>query len=280
MPAQPRRPLPEPIPVQGRRPPLWLVAVLLVLFEVPTVVYLARGLPKQSIRDALTRGFAWMELVAALVIAAVVLVGRYRQAVGWVPRHGVRRAVQGIALALVATSLVLLLSSAVELGWSAGKTGVLVANVLLIGVVEETLFRGLLWSSLPRQWTATRILLVTSVLFGAWHILNGFTTGDWRGSALQAGIAALLGLGLGAIRLRTGWLGLGIVTHAAIDAGVTAASLAAGHLVRDHATPALLVLSLLVFEILYVTLAVTGIVVLIRTAMAERRARRLVVAAV
>ena len=260
--------------MEGRRPPLWLVAVLLLLFEVPTVIFLARGLPKQSIRDALTRGFAWMELVAALVIAGVVLVGRYRQAVGWVPRRGVRRAVQGIAVALVATSAVLVLSTAVELGWSAGKAGVLVANVLLVGIVEETLFRGLLWSSLPQRWTATRVLLMTSVLFGAWHILNGFTTGDWRGSTLQAGIAAVLGLGLGAIRLRTGWLGLGIVTHASIDAGVTAAGLAATHLVKDHATPAALILSLLVFEALYVTLGVTGVVVLIRTAMGERRARR------
>ena len=241
---------------------------------MPTVVFLARGLPKQSLRDSLTRGFAWLELVAALVIAGVVLVGRYQQSVGWTPRRGVRRAVQGIAVALVATSAVLVLCSAVELGWTAGQAGILVANVMLVGIVEETLFRGLLWSSLPERWSATRVLLVTSVLFGAWHILNGFTTGDWRGSTLQAGIAALLGLGLGAIRLRTGWLGLGIVTHAAIDAGVTAGSLVAVHLVKDHATPALLILSLLVFEALYVTLGVTGIVVLIRTAVAERRMRR------
>jgi uncharacterized protein len=275
LPAPARRPPPLPIPVEGRRPPFALVVVLLVLFAVPSIVYAVRGLPHQSAQQMLTGGFLWLELLGVLVVGAVVLVGRYRKSVGWIPRQGVRRAVQGIAVALIVTSVVLVTTSAAQVGWGPTQVGVLVANVLFIGVLEETLYRGLLWASLPARWSAARLLLVTSVVFGAVHVMNGLVTGSWTGSILQAGIAALLGLGLGALRMRTGWLGLGILTHAAIDGGVGAAGLVAPRLADLHPTPALLVLSLLVFEALYVTLAVTGVVVLIRTAITERRARRL-----
>jgi membrane protease YdiL (CAAX protease family) len=273
-----RRPLPAATPIEGRRPPLWLVVVLLVAFEVPGLLHALRHLPDVTLVDALTDGVLVLELVALAVLSGVVLVGRYPRSVGWVPRTGVRRPVQLIAVAMVVTSIALVGSAAVELGWSAAQIGVVVVNVLAIAAFEETMFRGMLWAALPAAWGAARVLLVTSVLFGAWHMLNGLVTGSWGGAAVQAVFAAFLGLGLGAIRLRSGWLGLGVLTHAAIDAGVTAAGLAGPEFVSDRSAPPVLGLALLVFEALYVTIAVTGVVVLIRAWLAERRGRRSVTA--
>jgi uncharacterized protein len=272
MPPRGRPELPAP-PVEGRRPPLWLVVVLLGVFEIPSVLHVLRGLPNVDITADLFTSLMRSELVAVAVLGLVVLVGRYPRSVGWVPRASRARAVPGIALAMVLTAATLIAFASVHLSWSAGDTTVLVVNVLAIGVVEETLFRGLLWSSLPERWSASRVLLVTSVLFGSWHILNGLVTGNWRAAFVQAAIASVVGLGIGAVRLRTGWLGLSVVLHAAIDGGLAAAGLVIAHDGVTHVSPAM-ILPLLVYEVLYVTVGITGIVVLIRTFRAERRGRQ------
>ncbi len=269
-----RRPLPPATPVRGRRPPLWLVLLLLAVLEIPAIISALRHLPHLDTRGVLVSGIVVLEAIALAVVTVVVLVGRYARAVGWIPQPGVRRSVRSIGIALVVASLALLATSASELGWPASTVTVLAVNVLMVGIFEETLFRGMLWAALPARWSAARVLLVTSVLFGSWHIFNGLVTGNWGGALLQAVFASFLGLGLGALRLRSGWLGLGVLVHASLDAAVTAGQLVA---TRPHAEQTLqptTIVSLLAFEALYVTLGITGVVVLVRTFLAERRVRR------
>lgn len=76
-------------------------------------------------------------------------------------------------------------------------------NTLLVGVSEELMFRGIVfWAALPRfsLWPA---IWLTSLLFGGVHTLNALMTGDYIAGVGQALQAALFGVWITAIRLRT-----------------------------------------------------------------------------
>lgn len=83
---------------------------------------------------------------------------------------------------------------------------------LINGVVEEVIFRGILWDGLraliPVTWV---FLLVQGLFFGTahfWGVPNGI---------LGAVLATIYGIMLGVIRLRSGGLAMVIVTHACAD---------------------------------------------------------------
>ena len=273
------RQYPPLLPVEGRRPPLWLFVVLLALpLGLSIRASLIHG-PVGDVTPTLARSLSWWELGFASGVLVIVVVGRWGRAVGWTPRRGVTRAVPLIALALVVASALTITVSGSYLGWGGATYAVLLVNCLAVGVFEETMFRGLLWASLPQGWSASRVLLVTSLVFGAVHVTNGFTTGLWGVAVLQACVVSVMGLGLGALRLRTGWLGVGVVTHMFIDAGITAYGMALTHArVLDpsqHRYPVLVLLCALALLSLYATLGVAGIVVLVRTFRSERQDRRL-----
>jgi membrane protease YdiL (CAAX protease family) len=90
--------------------------------------------------------------------------------------------------------------------------------VICVGapVVEELFFRGLVQTRLIGRWGAVRGIIVTSVLFGAAHLIN------WQGPitfAYALGIAAA-GLVLGAVRYQTGRIGTSMATHMFFNAQV------------------------------------------------------------
>lgn len=77
-------------------------------------------------------------------------------------------------------------------------------------IVEELFFRGLVQTRLVGRWGAVPGITVTSVLFGAAHLLG------WQGPAslLAAAAIAAGGAVLGYLRHRTGRLGTSTVAHA------------------------------------------------------------------
>ncbi len=85
---------------------------------------------------------------------------------------------------------------------------------VLNAVLEELLFRGVLWDVVAAEWNPWVALGVTSVIFGVGH-LQGYPPG-----ALGAGIAGLYGVVLGGLRWRTGGLGLAILCHIGADATI------------------------------------------------------------
>ncbi|PCJ52670.1 MAG: hypothetical protein COA70_11795 [Planctomycetota bacterium] len=108
------------------------------------------------------------------------------------------------------------LSMAAALGW------ILVSIFVAIG--EEGLFRGLLWRALEKRGMLTTSLL-TSVLFGAAHLLGLFTSIPWEIVASQAVFATGGAMMFAAVRLVSGSLLGPICLHALFD---SAAILAAG----------------------------------------------------
>jgi uncharacterized protein len=91
-----------------------------------------------------------------------------------------------------------------------------VSIVLLTAIPEEFAFRGVLLGSALRLWGPWRASLVTSALFGLWHIAPTFGTmadnHEFRGAATSAGGQALLVLGAVAVTFLAGlalcWLRL------------------------------------------------------------------------
>ena len=91
-----------------------------------------------------------------------------------------------------------------------------VSIVLLTAIPEEFAFRGVLLGSAARLWGPRRASLVTSALFGLWHIAPTFGTmadnHEFRGAAASAGGQALLVLGAVAVTFLAGlafsWLRL------------------------------------------------------------------------
>ena len=270
---------PTILPVRGRRPPLWLFVVVMVVFIAPSVYVWWRYGPVGDVRIVPIHHLAWIEIGFATAVVAITVVFGWSRSVGLVPRARSAVAVPVIAVVLIATSVLLIATAGASLSWTPANYLILVVNFLAVGVFEEVTFRGLLWASLPRHWSVSRVLLVTSVCFGAVHLTNGFTTGEWGIACVQACVVSVAGLGLGALRLRTSWLALGVVTHAFIDAGLSAVTALQPALkaVDSHHAPLSLVLASLLFLALlglYATIAVCGVVVLVRTFRAERQQRR------
>jgi membrane protease YdiL (CAAX protease family) len=103
--------------------------------------------------------------------------------------------------------------------------GVILAGIcfsLFNPVLEELIFRGVLYDAVSAEWGVALAIGVTSGLFGLVH-LHGYPPGP-----IGAALAGFFGLGLGLLRWWTGGLGLAIACHIVADAlifcGVFAAS--------------------------------------------------------
>jgi len=117
--------------------------------------------------------------------------------------------------------------SAGRLGYELG-----VSIVLLTAIPEEFAFRGVLLGSALKLWGPWRASLVTSVLFGLWHIAPTLGTmsdnHEFRGAAVSMAGQSLLVLGAIAVtfaaglifcwlRLRSGSLIAPVMAHAATN---------------------------------------------------------------
>lgn len=106
-----------------------------------------------------------------------------------------------------------------------GVSGALLSAFVIIPVgtifFEEVAFRSVLWGMLARQFTTWRVLVVSSVLFGLWHILPSLhlaSTNQGVGNAVRGvgglstvlvvvatvGITAVGGAVAGGLRYRSG----------------------------------------------------------------------------
>ena len=88
--------------------------------------------------------------------------------------------------------------------------GFSVVNALL----EEIVFRGVIFDAVESQWGAWVAVIVTAAFFGYGH-LRGYPPGP-----LGAWMAGVYGLFLGWIRVRTGGLGLPVLAHVLADATI------------------------------------------------------------
>lgn len=93
-------------------------------------------------------------------------------------------------------------------------------NTLLVGISEELAFRGILFSGARTALRPIGAIVLTSIIFGAVHVFNGITTGDWAAAAVQATAAAMSGLLFIAILIRTGSIIPAMIIHWLWDFGI------------------------------------------------------------
>jgi membrane protease YdiL (CAAX protease family) len=102
-------------------------------------------------------------------------------------------------------------------------TGLLLSvflNTALAGISEELACRGVLYQGLRSRLAVWPAALLSSGLFGACHLMNGFFIGNFTVAGAQAIAAFMTGMTFMAIRIRTGSLYPGIILHALWDFGL------------------------------------------------------------
>ena len=118
----------------------------------------------------------------------------------------------GMAMGNIAPNLRLLAFPAIiilimiMMGFTSGvATNVIViilVNSLLVGVSEELMMRGILFHGISFTQSLMRTVVITAVLFGAMHAMNGFLTGNFSTAIMQAVMAIGFGVWIGALRVR------------------------------------------------------------------------------
>jgi membrane protease YdiL (CAAX protease family) len=100
-------------------------------------------------------------------------------------------------------------------------------TMLLVGLTEEVTFRGILIVGVRRTGGGeTKALLVSSVLFGLFHLPNGLLGQAWNTTIRQVIVTGVIGVAFYALRRASGTLLACIVLHAAYDWAVIQGSFA------------------------------------------------------
>ncbi|PLL14336.1 hypothetical protein C0V75_02550 [Tabrizicola sp. TH137] len=169
----------------------------------------------EELGGALGRGIDWPILAAGAFILGVALwQGRAEET-------GLRAVQHPGTLRLAWFPMLYILGglgTAVALGLPPATVMIWVLiNTLIVGFSEELMFRGVMLRSFRRRFSIWPAVLLTSLLFGAVHSLNIFTTGEVAQSLIQSCAAALSGLIFMAMRLRTGSIWPPMVLHGLWD---------------------------------------------------------------
>jgi membrane protease YdiL (CAAX protease family) len=215
-----------PVPAPKPNPALRILRFPVTLIVVEFIALGVLGLPLESINLVPVRGVSPPELFAIVVAAVIVFILIWKAFRRWVEGErdrefafsGAGREVgagllAGFVLFSAMTGLVALLGGIEVTGVrSFGGTQFWIwAGVgITSGIVEETLFRGVLLRQLEKLVGTWWALALTSILFGAVHLSNRDAT--WTGAI---GIMLEAGILLGAAYLYTRRLWFAAGLHAA-----------------------------------------------------------------
>lgn len=160
-------------------------------------------------------------VVAAVLLGLVALFrwGRFTGLRGPVDRAGLRLSLWFIlpGLGIVALVWAALLTDAPQED-TARQIAMIGAMTLLIGLFEETLFRGVVLGALRHRLSAGMAIVVSGVLFGLFHVVNALVGQDIALTAIQIVSATGLGLFFGAITVQARSVWPAILLHAIWDA--------------------------------------------------------------
>ena len=184
----------------------------------------------------LSQGVAWNLVLGIAVLALATRV------FGW-SDLGFRATPFWQALRLMWFPILMLLpifALSVAIGLpSLSVVGFLALNTLLVALSEEWMFRGVLFRAMAARRRLWPAILLTSVIFGSIHVLNGFSYGDLTQSSVQAVAATMTGLLLGALLIRTGSIWPSIALHMLWNLGLLLVTFEAAHYPQPQQAPTL-----------------------------------------
>ena len=165
----------------------------------------------------LSTGIAWNVVAAIAVLAIATRVCGWRD-LGFGPPAG-----RSLARFVWFPLLTLLPFYAIAFAVGLPPTEAILflsVNTALVALSEEWMFRGILFQALRTRLRLWPALVLTSILFGAVHVLNAFSLGDIRLAAAQAVAAMMTGLLLVALMLRTGSIWTAVTYHLFWNLGI------------------------------------------------------------
>jgi uncharacterized protein len=187
-----------------------LLAWTAAAFAVASVSRSASVTSLTEIITALASGVAPSLVAALIVLALATRLFRWTDLGFRSPDWRALGRVMGFPL----LTLVPLLLLALGIGFPPGPAVAFLAlNTTLIALSEEWMFRGILFRALFARFRLWPSVLVTSVLFGGFHVLNAVALGDLRMALAQSVAAMMTGMLLLALVLRTGSIWPSVVYH-------------------------------------------------------------------
>lgn len=195
-----------------------------------------------SLADSLSAAMGIEKLITAPLCAALtVILLMFLKKNGLVAKNGLTKGSIQPRSYLYFVPLLILASTnfwgGVALNMSVLETALYVLSMIGVGILEEVIFRGLLFNALRKD-NVKRAVIISSVTFGIGHIVNLLNGAAVLATLLQILYATAAGFLFTVIFLCSGSLIPCIVTHCAINAFSAIAK--AGNEVLDMVTAAVL----------------------------------------
>ncbi len=215
---------------------LCVLALFAGIFALPVLIYgpvdlsNARGMIDLPL---LLTNLPVQALTCLVVLGAVALLGWWRVTglTSAIDRRGLRMAIYITAIPLTFFVIVaILLLTGGELNRAILILSVIVVFNLLVGLFEETLFRGVVFHGLRTAHSLWFAILASSLLFGLFHLVNLAVGQDWHITIFQVVNASALGVFFCGIMLQTNSLWPAIVLHAVWNSYAMAGQMAASEL--------------------------------------------------
>ena len=195
-------------------------AVVLIIFDFVDITYTADEIADGLINEIIPRA------VTGVIITAIIAVIGERS----VLLPNLKRVPRDILWCLPCFLVVLanfpftaLIGGTAEVA-RVDLIWLLIIKCLLVGLMEESLFRGLLLPVIGgyfkgKKYSSILTVAVTSAIFGLFHLLNLFAGAGIGATLMQVGYSFLIGAMLSAVLLKTGNLWLCVLIHAAFNIG-------------------------------------------------------------
>lgn len=177
-----------------------------LVFNAIALILVFGGLPLIAVlycRDRLPTTYRWH---AAPIIS---LIGAFLVGLGiWTWAHELFVLAQAVGIGTLDKSKIAGVEAMLQQLKETSPLLIIATLALTPAVVEEFCFRGYLFSALEKRLSALNTILITSILFGLFHVLTGNTLLIERFLP-----TTMLGLILGTIALRTGSVWPGVILH-------------------------------------------------------------------
>jgi membrane protease YdiL (CAAX protease family) len=162
------------------------------------------------------------ELITAIVLAVFLsLLGWWRE-IGFtrINKGGIKFLIPIVLLALIILNLAWVMDESGK--WLFGfetplQLFALLSVMLLLGFVEEGVFRGVFFYGLSTKLTPLFTVILSAVIFGLFHFVNLFTGADFISTIYQVIHAGAMGFLYASLRLRLGAIWPLMIMHAFWD---------------------------------------------------------------
>jgi len=186
------------ITFSNRRPILAVIIIQLLLLFAVTASGTVATIKELHYTSSVLLSFIPMALVLIIYLS---IRRKWRSAIGFKPLHMISSGSWVYYMPLVAVLMVILSKGLKPL--SISEIIFFIFFTLLVGFLEETIYRGLIFHIMLQKsrWAA---VLVSSLLFGITHVLNALSGADASAIILQIVYSLLVGLTLALLMLKGG----------------------------------------------------------------------------